>query len=436
MNAPSFQSDPGYAVELDTRDRLAPFRDRFHVPRTRSGDAVRYFVGNSLGLQPKATRAILEEELDAWRDLAVEAHFSAARPWYSYHEIVRESLALLVGGRSHEVVAMNSLTVNLHLLLVSFYRPQGRRHRILVETPMFPSDLYTIQTQLQHHGFDPSEAMIQVHPAPGEETLREEALEAAIREHAEELALVFLGGVNFLTGQRLDLQRLSRAAHEAGALFGTDLAHAAGNVPLELHDWDVDFAAWCSYKYLNAGPGAVAGAFVHERHAHNVDLHRFGGWWGNDPATRFRMHLEPRFMAQPSADGWQLSNPPILALAPLRTSLDLFDAAGVSLLREKSVQLTGYFEFLLEAIGPREIEVITPRLPESRGCQLSLRIPGDARGAYEQLVSRGVLCDLRPPDILRFAPVPLYNTFVEVREVVEALAAVDFARPAGQVGAP
>ena len=431
MSEPLFRTDPACAAELDAHDALAEFRREFHVPRTRSGQPFRYFVGNSLGLQPKATAAILEEELAAWRNLAVEAHFAAQRPWYSYHEQVRASLARLVGARDVEVVAMNSLTVNLHLLLVSFFRPQGPRHRILVDDPMFPSDLYTIQTQLAHHGLDPAASMVRVGPGAGEHTVSEDAIEAAIAEHADELALVFLGGVNFLTGQRFDLPRLARAAHAAGALLGVDLAHAAGNVILQLHDWDVDFAAWCSYKYLNSGPGAVAGAFVHERHAHNIDLPRFGGWWGNDPETRFRMHLEERFVPQPSADGWQLSNPPILALAPLRTSLDVFDAATMPALRGKSERLTGYFEYLLRELGPSEVSVLTPADPESRGCQLSLRIPGDARSAYRALESQGILCDVRPPDILRFAPVPLYNTFVEVMETVQALRSLDFERLQG-----
>jgi len=327
-----------------------------------------------------------------------------------------------LGAHEDEVVLMNGLTVNLHLLLVSFYRPTRRRFRVLMESPAFPSDMYAVETQVAARGFDPGDSVIAVRARDGETAIRHEDLETAIAKAGDSLALVLLGGVNFLTGQRFDLERVTRAAHAVGAIAGFDLAHAAGNIPLALHQSGVDFAVWCSYKYLNGGPGAVAGAFVHRTHAGNRDITRLGGWWGNDPDTRFRMHLEDRFIPVPSADGWQLSNPPILAMAPLKASLELFDAAGMDALREKSVRLTGYLEGLLRERCADRVRIVTSADPSARGCQLSLQVRSAARELHDALTARGVVCDFREPDVIRAAPVPLYNSFHDVWVLADVLA--------------
>lgn len=422
MSAGPFRTDPAFAREADAADPLRAYRDAFLIPVREDGTPVHYFCGNSLGLQPRGAREALEQELAVWRDLAVLGHHRGDTPWYRYHELLRAPLGRLVGAVEHEVVCMNSLTVNLHLLMVSFYRPEGRRARILVEDPVFPSDMYAVRTQIRWHGLDPSEALLQLAPRTAERHLRTEDVEAVLEREGDTIALVLLGGVNFLTGQRYDLERITRAAHAAGARIGFDLAHAAGNVPLRLHDWGVDFAVWCSYKYLNAGPGAVAGAYVHESHARDRSLPRLGGWWGNDPGTRFRMQLEPEFVPVPSADGWQISNPSILGMAPLRASLDLFDRAGMDALREKSIRLTGYLEYLLGELAAGRVEILTPADPEARGCQLSVRLREGARETVDALADRGFVCDFREPDVLRVAPTPLYNTFTDVRALAGVLA--------------
>ncbi len=410
----SFKSSEDFARQLDIDDPLRGYRERFLIPPGQKGDDAIYLCGNSLGLQPVATRGLLEQELDDWARLAVEAHFDGRTPWYSYHEVVRDSGARLVGARPTEVVMMNSLTVNLHLMMVSFYRPVGQRRKILMEYPAFPSDTYAMQSQLICHGFNPSEDLLTVRAREGRHDFALDDIEAVLEAHGSEIAVVMLGGVNFYTGQLLDMPRITELAHRHGCRVGFDLAHAAGNVPLALHDWDIDFAVWCSYKYLNAGPGAVAGCYVHERHGTHIHLPRFAGWWGNDPATRFRMHLEPEFIARPGADGWQLSNPPILALAPLRASLDLFDAAGMKRLRGKSELLTAYLQHLLTPLVPDRLAILTPPEPDRRGCQLSLVVRRNAPACFEALKAAGVMCDLRPPDVIRVAPVPLYNTFTDV----------------------
>ena len=417
-----FRADEGFARRLDAEDPLASFRDRFHLPKGSDGRARIYFNGNSLGLQPLAARALVEEELEAWARLGVEGHFRARTPWYSYHEALRDPMARLVGAGPGEVVMMNSLTVNLHLMMASFYRPTPERHAILMEDAAFPSDTYAAKSQLRLHGFDPRVSLVIARPREGEATLRSDDLEELLARRGREIALVLFSGVHFHTGQLFDLERLSRAAHAAGALVGLDLAHAAGNVPLGLHDWDVDFAVWCSYKYLNAGPGAVAGCFVHERHGRDRSLPRLAGWWGNDPATRFRMHLEPEFVPREGADGWQVSNPPILAMAPLRASLALFDEAGMDALRAKSVLLTGYLEWLIDRIPSSPLAILTPPDPEARGSQLSLRLADRPRERLRALEEAGAVVDLREPDVIRVAPVPLYNTFDEVRRFAAALA--------------
>ena len=406
--------DESYALELDAADPLAGFRDQFHVPSQPDGSPAIYLCGNSLGLQPKAARVLVEKELDDWAALGVAGHFKPDSPWYSYHELFHESGARLVGARPGEVVMMNSLTVNLHLMMVTFYRPTRDRYKVLIDAPAFPSDSYAVQSQVRHHGYEPGDAIIVVGPRAGEHVLRIEDVEETLDRHGHEIALVWWNAVNYYSGQYHDVGRIVAAALRNGCIVGFDLAHAAGNVALHLHDWQVDFAVWCNYKYVNAGPGAVAGCFVHEKHGHDLDLPRFAGWWGNDPATRFRMHLEPRFTPRPGADGWQVSNPPIFSMVPLRASLDLFDRAGMTALRAKSERLTGYLEFLLDRRLGGRIEIVTPRDPDRRGCQLSIRVGDAAHERMRALESAGVVCDFREPDVIRVAPVPLHNTFHEV----------------------
>ncbi len=414
---------------LDERDPMHRFRARFLVPPGPDGRPTAYFTGNSLGLQPRRVRQLVAEELDDWARLGVEGHFHGRRPWYTYHERFRAPLARLVGARPDEVVAMNSLTVNLHLMMVSFYRPEGRRRKVLIEHPAFPSDTYAVKTHLAARGLDPARDLIVVGPRAGEEGPRDADLLAAIEEAGDELALVMLGGVNFFTGQVLDMPRITAAAHEVGAMCGWDLAHGVGNVPVRLHDWEADFACWCSYKYLNGGPGAVSGAFVHERHARNPELPRFAGWWGNDPERRFLMHLEPEFHARPDADGWQLSNPPVLGLTPLIASLELFDEAGIDRLRERSLRLTPYLRSLLEsaaaASGLDWFEIVTPPEPERHGCQLSILLKDRPRERFAALERAGVVVDFREPNVIRAAPAPLYNGHEDCWRLAAALASVD-----------
>jgi kynureninase len=409
-----FQAGEPFAREQDERDPLRRFRSSFHLPAGPDGRPLVYFCGNSLGLQPRAVRAMVEEELDAWARSAVDAHFHARHPWYSYHELFREDGARLVGARPGEVVMMNSLTVNLHLMMVSFFRPQGARRRILIEHPAFPSDLYAVRTHLRCRGIDPDEALLVWRPPQGEELLRTEDLERLLREQGETVALILVGGVNYVTGQVLDMPAICALGRRHGCAVGLDLAHAAGNVPLALHDWGPDFACWCSYKYLNAGPGAVAGCFVHQRHAARADLPRLAGWWGNDPETRFRMHLQPEFVPQQGAAGWQVSNPPILAMAPLRAALEVVHQAGLDAMRAKSLRLSGYLRWLIEHGSAGRYRILTPREPDARGCQISLQARGDARALFERLRQAGVVGDFREPGVIRVAPVPLYNTYHEV----------------------
>lgn len=393
------------------------FRDRFHIPVDSAGRELAYLCGHSLGLAPKAAARLVEADLKSWAEMGVEGHFRADPPWYEYHELVRRPLAELVGAHPDEVVAMNSLTANLHLLMVSFFRPDADRYQILMEANAFSSDTYAVVSQLRHHQLDDRQALVVASPRSGEHALRTEDLVSLIHEHRDHLALVMLAGVNYLTGQFFDLAAITAAAHHVGAVIGLDLAHAVGNVPLRLHDWGVDFAAWCSYKYLNGGPGSVAGAFVHRRHGWNPDLPRFAGWWGTDPETRFEM--APDFRPRPGADGWQLSNPPILGLAPLRASLEIFEEAGLSALRRRSVELTGYLE---ERLGGR-YPIITPKDPEARGCQLSLQVGEGGGDLMARLEEAGVVVDSRPPDVLRAAPVPLYNDEDDVDRLVTVLVA-------------
>ena len=402
-----------HAHTLDAADPLRHFRDEFHLP-LHDGAPQAYFVGNSLGLQPKGARAHVEEVLDKWAREAVEGHFTGSAQWMPYHELLRDPLARVVGAQPQEVVAMNSLTANLHFMLVSFYRPTRERPVLLMEAGAFPSDRYALESQVRFHGFDPLDALVEVEPDNADGTFSMAAIERAIAEHGPRLATIVWPGVQYRTGQAFDLKEIARLGHAAGAVVGFDLAHAVGNLPLRLHEADADFAVWCHYKYMNAGPGAVAGCFVHERHA-RTDRPRFAGWWGNDASVRFRMG--PDFSPTPGADGWQLSNPPILGLAPLRASLEQFDRATLPALRAKSERLTGYLEQLIDADLRDVLQVATPRDPAQRGCQLSIRVIGGrerGRDLFDFLSAHGVLGDWREPDVIRISPVPLYNSYADV----------------------
>jgi kynureninase len=417
----------------DAADPLRSLRERFALPVDPHGAPLIYLCGHSLGLQPLAARELVIEELDEWAQRAVEGHEHARRPWVPYHENLRSGLALLTGANASEVVAMNSLTVNLHLMFASFYRPVGERRRILMEAGAFSSDRHAVASQIAWHGLDPHDNLIELAPAAGADLIEERAIEALLAERGREIALVWWPGVQFRTGQAFDIARIARAAHAHGCLAGFDLAHSIGNTPLALHDSAADFAVWCSYKYLNGGPGAIGGCFVHERHtsalprtAHRGALPgaRLAGWWGHEPDTRFLM--EAQFHAADGADSWQVSNPPILAAAPLLASLGLFEAAGMQRLREKSLGLTGFLEELLGPLEPR-VQILTPREPQARGCQLSLRIAGGAgagKRVFEHLRQAGVVCDWRTPDIIRVAPVPLYNRFEDVALFADRLTRV------------
>ncbi|MCB0770327.1 MAG: kynureninase [Flavobacteriales bacterium] len=410
-------SDPknslDHARSLDAADPLHGFRERFHIPQHDGKDAV-YFTGNSLGLQPKGVATILQQEMDDWAHYGVEGHFRAKNPWVSYHEIFSKSLSRIVGAKPSEVVAMGGLTSNLHLLMVSFYRPHGKRVKILCEARPFPSDTYAMSSQIAFHGYDPAEHLVELAPREGEHTLRNEDILAKIEELGDELALVLFGGVNFYTGQAFDMPAITFAGQAVGAVVGFDLAHAAGNLRLDLHAWNVDFACWCSYKYMNSGPGGVAGIFVHERH-HAKGLPMFAGWWGHDKEDRFKM--ERTFKPMPTAEAWQLSNAPVFAMAPHRAALDLFDEAGMEALVKKSAQLTGYLEYVIDDLSATtgtRLEIITPRDPAQRGCQLSVVLHGKGRQLFDALSARGVVADWREPNVIRMAPVPLYNSFEDV----------------------
>jgi kynureninase len=414
--------DREYASKQDEEDPLRALRAAFYIPKRADGRETTYLCGHSLGLQPKTTRAIIDEELDSWAAHGVEGHFASERPWVSYHERLTPSLARLAGALPHEVVAMNSLTVNLHLMMASFYRPQGQRSKIMIEARAFSSDRYAVRSHLEHRGYDPKQSLIEFQPSIGNQIFDTDDICARIEEHATELALIVLPGVQYLSGQCFDMQRIAECARAHDCRVGFDLAHAIGNVPLQLHDWNVDFAVWCGYKYLNAGPGAIGGCFVHERHGEALHIPRLAGWWGHDKDSRFEM--PDTFIPLPGAEGWQLSNPSIFAAAPLLASLQLFDQATMSALRAKSIRLTGYLELLLQAHLSTEITVLTPSAIEARGCQLSLRIERSAqqaRAIHEQLMLEGCICDWREPDVIRVAPVPLYNSFSDVWHFVEVL---------------
>lgn len=404
-----------FAKQLDEQDELRSFREKFYIPQHQGKDSI-YFTGNSLGLQPRTVSAYIQQELNDWANLGVEGHFNGKNPWLSYHELFPPILSKIVGCQENEVVAMNQLTVNLHLLLVSFYRPTAKKYKILCEEKAFPSDQYALESQVRYHGFDPKDAIIELKPREGEYTLRTSDITDAIERNAGELALVLLGGVNYYTGQFFDLEKITKAAHDSGVLAGFDLAHAAGNVKLKLHDWEVDFACWCSYKYLNSGPGGVAGIYIHEKHAENTKLPRFAGWWGYTKSNRFKM--EKGFEAIPTAEGWQLSNAPVLTMAAHKAALDVFEEAGMDRLHSKRKMLSAFLHFVVNDVNARQqeklIKVITPGNDEERGCQLSMLFQSKGREVFKELSRQGVVADWREPNVIRVAPVPLYNTFEEV----------------------
>ena len=417
---PQFEASEDFAIAMDERDPLKNYRDRFLIPKTSAGDCV-YLCGHSLGLQPKAAAAYLEQELKDWAALGVEGHFHAKNPWMPYHRLLTEQTAELVGAKPLEVVVMNSLTVNLHLMMVSFYRPTKERYKIVVERGAFPSDQYAVKSQIHFHGFDPAASLIELTPRTGESCLRDDDIAAAIDREGNDIALIMLGGVNYATGQAFDMERITRAAHARGCVVGFDLAHAAGNLLLRLHEWGPDFAVWCSYKYLNGGPGCIAGCFIHEHHARAWDLPRFAGWWGHDEHSRFEMG--PDFQPIPGADGWQLSNPSIVSMAALRASMNIFHEAGMERLCAKSISLTGYLEFLLNQNASPKFSIATPREKDRRGAQLSIRVPERGRALCEQLNREGIMGDWREPDTFRVAPVPLYNSYQDVFRFARRFAA-------------
>lgn len=421
MNNSSFEATIEYAQSLDEVDILFPFRERFHFPQHGGKDVI-YFCGNSLGLQPKSVEYLMQQELEDWAKYGVEGHFQAKHPWFSYHKLFTDRLTKIVGARKEEVVAMNTLTVNLHLLMLSFYRPEGKRYKILMEAGAFPSDQYAVETQVRMYGYEPEDAIIEMAPKRGAYIIEEDDILKVIEAAGDSLALVMIGGVNYYTGQFFDLKKITDAAHRVGAYAGYDLAHAVGNVPLQLHDWNVDFACWCSYKYLNSGPGAVGGVYVHEHHAKNPKVFRLGGWWGNEEKTRFKM--EKGFIPAKTAESWQMSNAQVFNMVAHNASLDIYQKAGMQALREKSERLTAYLEFLLNSIENIPFIIITPTHPERRGCQLSLLFQERGREVFDKLTANGVIADWREPNVIRIAPVPLYNTFEDCYLFYEVLKGV------------
>jgi kynureninase len=408
-----------FAKQLDSQDPLNSYRNKFYIPQHNGTDMV-YFTGNSLGLQPKTTKDYIQQELNDWATYGVEGHFLAKNPWMSYHEILTDKTAKIVGALPTEVVMMNQLTVNLHLLMVSFYRPTKQRYKILCEAKAFPSDQYALQSQVKFHGYAPNDAIIEIAPREGEYEVRHEDIYKAIEDNKDSLALIMIGGVNYFSGQVFDMKAIVEAGHKAGAIVGFDLAHGAGNLKLELHNWNVDFAAWCSYKYLNAGPGSVAGAFVHERHHKSTDMPLFAGWWGHDKETRFKMDKE--FKPIETVERWQMSNAPILSMAAYKSSLDMFDEVGMDKLNEKSKELTAYLEFIVDEINKEKnncLEIITPKA--NRGCQISIVAHGKGKALYNSLIENGVIPDWREPNVIRCAPVPMYNSFEDVFRFGEIL---------------
>jgi len=415
----SFKPGVEFAKEQDLIDPLAHYRTKFHIPKNSRGKEWLYFTGNSLGLQPKKTKQYIEQELDDWAKLGVEGHFEAKNPWMPYHEFLTETMAEIVGAKPIEVVIMNTLTTNLHLLMVSFYQPTKLKNKILIESDAFPSDRYAVETQLRYHGYDPVESLIEWSPRKGETLLNMEDLESMLHSHGHEIALLLIGGVNYYTGQYLDLKKISELGHKKECKVGIDLAHGVGNIQPNLHESGVDFAAWCTYKYMNSGPGSLGGIFVHERYAHDQTLKRFAGWWSQNKKTRFDMR-QPLDIT-PGAEGWQLSNPPILSMAAIKASLALFSEVGMPSLIKKSKKLTGYLEYLILKLNNNNISIITPKDPEQRGCQLSIKVKNANKSLHDKLTEENIITDWRNPDVIRCAPVPFYNSFEDVFKMVEQL---------------
>jgi len=411
-----------YARSLDEQDPLKNYRSQFHIPMQSESSPYIYLCGNSLGLQPKATEAHLQQELLDWKNLGVEGHFHAKHPWMPYHEFLTEAMARVVGAKPIEVVVMNTLTVNLHLMMVSFYRPTGKRTKVIIEADAFPSDKYAVESQIRYHGLDPKDCLVELTAREGEVCLRAEDIEQTIKSYGTEVALVMLGNTNYYTGQFFDMKQITQWGHEVGAMVGFDCAHGAGNVELNLHDSGCDFAVWCTYKYLNAGPGSVGGVFVHERHAHSKDMPRFEGWWGHRKDTRFKMR--DAFDPTPGVEAWQLSNPPILSMVAVWSSLRIFDEVGMPALRSKAEKLTGYLEELVLSLGDEVIAIGTPADPQQRGCQLSIQVKNCDKSVFERLTDLGVIADWREPDVIRVAPVPLYNSYEDVYRFYDALQSV------------
>lgn len=410
-----------FARQMDSTDPLRPYRNKFYFPKHTNGEQAIYLCGNSLGLQPKSAKKHIEAVLDDWRYLGVKGHFEGAHPFTTYHEILGQQMAKIVGGRKEEVVAMNSLTVNLHLMMVSFYRPAQERYKILIEKNAFPSDQYAVKSQLEFHGYDPKEALIELEPRPGEDTLRTEDMLDLIEKQGKEIALIMIGGLNYYTGQAYDMEKITKTGHAMGCMVGFDLAHGAGNLSLSLHDWDVDFAVWCTYKYMNSGPGGIAGCFVHQRHHKRKDLMRFAGWWGHDKETRFLM--DDTFVPIEGAEGWQMSNETVLSMAALKASLEIFEEVGMKAIVKKSRLLTRYLEFLIEELKSDRIQIITPKGTDARGAQLSIRVVNSDKSLFKAISEKGVIADWREPDVIRIAPAPLYNSFMDVYHFVQILRA-------------
>ena len=414
-----FEPHLEFARSLDQKDVLRSYRNAFYIPKDVSGNEWLYFTGNSLGLQPKTTKAAIEQELNDWANLGVEGHLDAKNPWMPYHEFLTESMAKIVGAKPIEVVVMNTLTANLHFLMASFYSPIEKQHKILIESDAFPSDRYAVQSQLEFHGYDPEACLIEWTPRAGETLLHLQDLKTILDEQGEEIALILIGGVNYYTGQSFDLKKIAEMGHAKGCKVGIDLAHGAGNIQPDLHNSGVDFAAWCTYKYLNAGPGSLGGVFVHERYAHDKTLKRFAGWWSQNKDTRFDMRKPLDLI--PGAEGWQLSNPPILSMAAIKASLDLFNEVGMDVLRQKSVQLTAYLEYLINNLDHPDVEIISPKDPAQRGCQLSIRVKNTDQTLHKRLTENQVITDWREPGVIRCAPVPFYNSFEDVFGMVAIL---------------
>jgi|TARA_R110000737_G_scaffold352857_1_gene400698 kynureninase len=415
----TFKNNLQYAQEMDANDPLGHFRDKFHIPLQKDGTPFVYLCGNSLGLQPKSTKDSINQELLDWQNYGVEGHLQAKNPWLPYHEFLTNAMAEVVGAKPIEVVVMNTLTVNLHLMMVSFYRPKGKRNKILIEFDAFPSDKYAVESQLKFHGVDPAVGMIELKARDGEELIRAEDIERVIEEQGDEIALIMIGNTNYYTGQFFDMKRITELGHAKGCKVGFDCAHGAGNVDLQLHDSGADFAVWCSYKYMNSGPGSLAGCFVHERHAHDKELPRFAGWWGHNKETRFKMR--DGFDPIPGVESWQLSNPPILSMAAIKASLEIFQEAGIKNLRKKADSLTGYLEYLVDDIGDDRIKIISPRDIKQRGSQLSIQVKSADKSLFDKITEAGVIADWREPDVIRIAPTALYNSYEDVYRFSELL---------------